>query len=179
MLSCLLIAVLSTPDSSVILYAIILFTNGFTCGAFLNYTVSHVLHLTAPSTHYIVTGLISTFRSTAGSFGSAIGGGIFSRVLKRRLEEGFADGSYDDGVIPDDQQELIRKLMGSPALVWQLEGYEKQAAISAYQDALRTMFLAGVALVLLMTLAQAGTGSTAPVEVDEDEVTGDAHEHGD
>lgn len=179
MLSCLLIAVLSTPNSSVILYAIVLFANGFTCGAFLNYTVSHVLHLTAPSTHYIVTGLISTFRSTAGSFGSAIGGGIFSRVLKSRLEQGFADGSYDDGVIPDDQQELIRKLMGSPALVWQLEGYEKQAAISAYQDALRTMFLAGVALVLLMTFVQAGTGSTPPVEADEDEVAVNAHDHED
>jgi hypothetical protein len=179
MLSVLLVALLSTPDSSVILYAIVIFINGFTCGAFLNYTVSHVLHLTSPSTHYIVTGLISTFRSTAGSFGSAIGGGIFSRVLRRRLEEGFGDGSYDDGVIPDDKQEIIRKLMGSPALVWQLEGYEKQAAISAYQDALRTMFLAGVALVLLMTFAQAGTGSTPPVEVDEDEVAVNGHEHED
>lgn len=169
MLSVLLIAVLSTPNSSVVLYAIVIFINGFTCGAFLNYTVSHVLHLTSPSTHYIVTSLISTFRSTAGSFGSAIGGGIFSRVLKRRLQEGFADGSYDDGIVPDDKQELIRKLMGSPALVWQLEGYEKQAAILAYQDALRTMFLAGVALVLLMTFAQAGTGSKPPV-AEEDEV---------
>lgn len=179
MLSCVLIAVLSTTNSSVILYAIIIFANGFTCGAFLNYTVSHVLHLTAPSTHYIVTGLISTFRSAAGSFGSAIGGGIFSRVLKRRLEEGFADGSYDDGIIPDDQQELIRKLIGSPALVWQLKGYEKQAAISAYQDALRTMFLAGAALVLLMTFVQAGTGSAPPASLEDEEVTVHAHQHED
>ena len=99
--------------------------------------------------------------------------------LKRRLEEGFADGSYDDGVVPDDQQELIRKLLGSPALVWQLEGYEKQAAISAYQDALRTMFLAGVALVLVMTFAQAGTGSTKGVEANEDEVDVNAQDHED
>lgn len=164
-LTVLLIAIFSTPNSSVITYAFLIFANGFTCGAFLNYTISHVLHLTMPSSHYIVTSLISTFRSVAGSFGSAIGGGIFSRVLTRRLNENFSDSSYDDGdnIVDDDRQELIRKLLGSPALVWQLEGYERQAAISAYQDALRILFLAGAALVLLMTLVQAGTGRTPAV----------------
>lgn len=168
MLSLMCIALLSTTDSSVVLYAFIIFVNGFTCGAFLNYTVAHVLHLTTPSSHYIVTSLIATFRSLAGSFGSAIGGGIFSRVLKRRLEAGFYDSIWQ-GPNPEDRDELIRKLLGSPALVWQLEGYERQAAIAAYSEALRTMFLAGVALTVLMTFAQAGTGSAAPIIPEEPE----------
>ncbi|OKL57884.1 hypothetical protein UA08_06804 [Talaromyces atroroseus] len=161
-LSLLLIAMISTPNSSIVLYAFAIFVNGFTSAAYLNYMVSHLLHITSPSSHYIVTGLLATFRSLSGSFGSAIGGGIFSRVLKARLEAGFYDGGYHDH--DDGRQELIRKLLGSPALVWQLEGYERETAITAYQNSLRMMFLVAVALTVLMTFVQAGTGSSAPVD---------------
>jgi MFS family permease len=176
-LSLLLIALISTPDSSVVLYALAIFANGFSSAAYLNYTVSHLLHITPASTHYIVTGLLATFRSLSGSFGSAIGGGIFSRVLKARLEAGFLDdgGYYDHN---DQRQELIRKLLGSPALVWQLEGHQRETAIAAYQDALRTMFLVAVALSVLMAFVQAGTGSSAPVE-EEDSLTNETAEHED
>ncbi|KAH8694219.1 putative MFS multidrug transporter [Talaromyces proteolyticus] len=165
--SFLSIAQLSTSDSPVILFALAVFYNGFCAGALLNYTLSHVLHLTLPSTHFIVTSLIATFRSFAGSFGAAVGGGIFSRVLKSQLDAGFLNSREDYQHFDhnsDDVEDLIRRLLGSPALVWQLNGNEKTIAIGAYQSALKATFLAACGLVALVTFLQAGTGWTAPVD---------------
>ncbi|CRG88419.1 putative MFS-type transporter YusP [Talaromyces islandicus] len=160
--SFLMIACLSTTNSPVFLFFFAVFCNGFCAGALLNYTLSHVLHLTLPSTHFIVTSLVATFRSFAGSFGSAVGGGIFSRVLKGQLEAGFnGHDSYDN--FNKNNDDLIRELLGSPALVWKLEGYEREVAVAAYQSAIRTTFLAAFCLVTVMALLQAGTGWNAPV----------------
>lgn len=163
--SFLSIALLSTTNSPVFLFFFAVFCNGFCAGALLNYTLSHVLHLTLPSTHFIVTSLVATFRSFAGSFGSAVGGGIFQRVLKSHLEAGFSgDSSFNR--LPKNYDNLIRELLGSPALVWQLEGYEREVAVAAYQTALRTTFFSAFCLVMAMALLQAGTGWKAPVDSD-------------
>jgi hypothetical protein len=169
--SFLMIALLSTTNSPVFLFFFAVFCNGFCAGALLNYTLSHVLHLTLPSTHFIVTSLVATFRSFAGSFGSAVGGGIFSRVLKSHLEAGFNDhDSYNS--LYENNDDLIRELLGSPALVWKLEGYEREVAVAAYQSALRTTFFAAFCLVTVMALLQAGTGWKAPIDLDKVENQG-------
>ena len=95
------------------------------------------------------------FRSFAGSFGSSIGGGVFFRELKRALEKGFAN----KGGVPDDG-ELLRKLLGSPALVKTLDEPAKTIAMDSYATSIHNLFLAGTVLALAMTLVQAGTGWT-------------------
>ena len=122
-------------------------------GAAINYTLAHLLHLIPQDTHYIATSLIATFRGFAGSFGSAVGGGLFVRVLRDSLETGFRDHGFGSS-----KDVLVRRLLGSPALVGGLEGVEKEVAVKGYQEALRSLFLAGVGLAALMVLVQAGTG---------------------
>lgn len=157
-----LIAILSTPTCPVWAYVAAVFYNGFCVGALLNYTLSHVLHLTLPATHFIVTSLIAMSRSFAGSFGSAIGGGIFGRVLKSRLEERFLTGHHDRSEDGEPIESLIRRLLGSPALVSQLHGFEREAAVESYQSALQTLFFAAFSLAVLMAIVQAGTGWAVP-----------------
>lgn len=129
------------------------FLNGLCTGASLNYTLAHLLHLTPSSTHFISASLLTTFRGFAGSFGSAVGGGIFIRSLKTQLEAGFAANGGLAG-----REELVRKLLGSPALVQKLEGVEKEVAVRGYVGGLKTIFLASAGLALLMVLVQAATG---------------------
>jgi hypothetical protein len=100
-----------------------------------------------------------TFRGFAGSFGSAIGGGLFVRVLKAKLEEGFENNGGLEG-----REELVRKLLGSPALAKSLKGAERAVAVSGYVNALRALFMAGVGLAAIMVFVQAGTGWKAGVE---------------
>ncbi|KAJ9298604.1 hypothetical protein DTO271G3_3571 [Paecilomyces variotii] len=146
---------LSTSTSNAAMYVAATFFNGACTGALLNYTLSHVLHLTTPDVHYIVTSLVALFRGLAGSVGSAVGGGLFTRVLKKSLETGFAkNGIY--------RPDLVRQLVGGPAFVRALNGLEKQVAIHSYEEALKTLFLAGSALAFAMTVLQAGTGWNAP-----------------
>jgi len=147
------LAYLSTSASSPALYVLVVFLNGFVTGAALNYTLAHLLHLTPASTHYVATSLIATFRGFAGSFGSAVGGGLFVRVLRQSLQAGFEDAGFGG-----KKEGLVRRLLGSPALVGQLEGVEKRVAVRGYEEALRSLFLAGAGLALLMVLVQAGTG---------------------
>lgn len=126
--------------------------------------MSHVLHLTSPHVNYIVTSLLAMSRGFAGSFGSAIGGGLFYRQLKIFLETGFAG-----------HDELIRKLLGSPALVSELTGPEKEVAVQSYEHAVRMLFLAGSILALAATVFQAGTGwhSHEAVEKEVEEILED------
>jgi hypothetical protein len=162
----LFIAGIADASSSIYLYVVAIFVNGFFAGALLNYTLSHILFLTAPETHYIVTAVVTMFRGFASSFASAVGGGIFTRVLKSHL-------SAHHDLDPD----LIRRLLGSPALVGDLEGFEKMIAIEAYESATKTLFLTGCVMSLVMTVVQAGTGWASPtrtkgykvVETEEDE----------
>lgn len=155
----LMLALISKPTTPAALYVVCTFLNGFCVGASLNYTLAHVLHLTLPETHFIVTSLLATFRGFAGSFGSAVGGGVFGRALKTSLEKGFAGRGMPG------REDLVRRLMGSPALVAGLTGVEREVAIEGYVDALRSLFLAGVGLSVLMILVQAGTGWKAPSKV--------------
>lgn len=154
-----LLSQISTPSTPAPLYLLSVFVNGLCIGAALNYTLAHLLHLTPPSTHFISTSLLTTFRGFAGSFGSAIGGGLFVRVLKAKLEEGFEENGGLKG-----REDLVRKLLGSPALAKSLEGAERSVAISGYVEALRTLFLAGMGLAAIMVFVQAGTGWKTGVE---------------
>jgi hypothetical protein len=151
------IALISTPTSSWALYMLMVFLNGLITGAALNYTLVHLLHLTLPEVHPIIISLLATFRGFAGSFGSAIGGGLFGRVLHRSLVDGFADAGLKH------RGDLVRKLLGSPALVGKLEGAEKDIAVGAYQDAIKALFFAATGLAIVVTLVQACTGWTQPV----------------
>ncbi|MCJ1473827.1 hypothetical protein MMC13_002479 [Lambiella insularis] len=159
----LLLGYLSGPETPVVLYLFAVFLNGLVTGAALNYTLAHLLHLTAPSTHFIATSLMATFRGFAGSFGSAVGGGIFMRTLRASLEGGFEE----KGLI--GREELIRRLLGSPALVSGLSGGEKAVAVGAYVDAISGLFWAGAGLAAVMVLVQAGTGWKQGVEKGEEE----------
>ncbi|GAB7365160.1 hypothetical protein MBLNU230_g6247t1 [Neophaeotheca triangularis] len=146
------LALLSTRESSPWLYVLVVFLNGFVTGAAVNYTLAHLLHLTPKSTHYVATSLIATFRGFAGSFGSAIGGGLFTRTLFTSLTERFARAGLEH------EESLVRRLLGSPVLVGSLRGVEKQVAVEGYQDAVRMLFLAGAGLAVVMVFVQAGTG---------------------
>lgn len=156
------LSVLSTPDSPTWLYVTTTFLNGLFAGSLMNYTLSHVLHLTSPHVHYIVSSLIAMSRGFAGSFGSAVGGGFFTRILKTSLEDGFAQ--HDLPSRPD----LIRTLLGSPATVMRLTGSERLVAIQSYEHAIRMLFLGGSLVALTATAFQAATGWTSEVDRKDD-----------
>lgn len=144
---------------------VVAFVHGSATGATLNYTLVHLLHVTDPATHFVATSVVAMFRGFAGSFGSAIGGGIFVRVLRARLVAGFESRGLGD------EEGLVRRLLGSPKLVASLTGAERAVAMNSYEGAIRTLFLAGTILTILATLLQACTGWRAPdmpvKEVDE------------
>jgi MFS family permease len=155
-----LLAILSTHDSNKWLYVLDILASGGLTGAALNYNLAHLLHLTPKSTHYVATSLLATFRGFSGSFGSAIGGGMFSRTLYNSLTRQFAERGIKN-------EELVIRLLGSPALVGSLEGLQKEVAVRGYEEALRMLFLGGAALAALMVFVQAGTGwKAAGEEVD-------------
>lgn len=156
------------------LYVAIVFFNGLCTGAALNYTLAHLLHLSNPEMHFIATGLLSTFRGFAGSFGTTIGGGIFSRALRDALTEGFT--RLDGGKGLDRAREkLISVLIGSPAAVFKegvLSPGERSVAVIGYERALEVLYKSAAGLCILVVVLQAGTGWTAPVveKVNEDEL---------
>ncbi|RAL08907.1 putative MFS multidrug transporter [Aspergillus homomorphus CBS 101889] len=147
-----ILAMVATPTSSVITFVCATFVNGLAVGALLNYTLSHLLYLTHTDVHYIVGALVGMSRGFAGSFGSAIGGGFFMRELKRGLEARFRDHGLED------REELVRKLLGSPALVKSLTGVERAVAVQSYEQAIQRLFLGSCVLILVAAAAQAGTG---------------------
>ena len=154
---------ISTRDSSVALYMLAILANGLCTGAALNYTLVHLLHLTLPSTHFIMTSLMTTFRGFGASFGSAIGGGIFARALTASFE-----GLRVSCGLPPDEA-LLEKLLGSPAIVGSLQGVDKDIAVESYVNALTAMFTAGGVFCIAAVALQAGTGWTAPKERSEEE----------
>jgi hypothetical protein len=157
-LTLVVLAFISTADSSWSLYLLMVFCNGALAGAALNYALVHLLHLTPPEVHPIVLSLLATFRGFAGSFGSAIGGGLFGRVLRKSLNDGFAGAGLKD------RGDLVRRLLGSPALVGKLEGKEKDIAVQAYEDGFKALFLGAVGLAVVVSLLQAATGWKAPAK---------------
>ncbi|KIW29179.1 uncharacterized protein PV07_05011 [Cladophialophora immunda] len=165
-LSMVAVAWISTPTSNIALYLGVLFLNGFIVGALLNYSLAHVLHLTLPATHVIVIPLNAMFRSLSGSFGSSISGGLFLRALQRALTQGFEQRGITG------KAQLIRQLVGTPILVQRLSGVDREVAMLGYEQALRTIYMAGGAWALCMLLVQAGTGWTAPEVIKDEEGAG-------
>ncbi|KAK4635610.1 MFS-type transporter M2 [Fulvia fulva] len=147
----LVLGMLSHRNGSPVGFIIVLFINGCSAGAALNYSLAHVLHLTPKEGHYIATALNATFRGFAGSFGSAVGGGLFTRTLAASLASQFAER----GMKRDD---LVRRLLGSPALVDQLHGIEREVAVKGYEDGLQTLWYGAALLAFAMVFVQAGTG---------------------
>lgn len=149
------------------LYVVVVFCNGFCTGAALNYTLAHLLHVSSPETHYISTGLLATFRGFAGSFGTSIGGGIFTRKLRKELIMGFEglDGTGTHGLSPS-RVNLVTRLVGSPNLVFggSLSDAERAVAVAGYEVALKTLYTSAVVLVVLVVLIQAGTGWNEPAK---------------
>jgi len=135
---------------------VVSFIHGSATGASLNYTLVHLLHVTLPSTHFIATSVVAMFRGFAGSFGSAIGGGIFVRVLENILTHKFHNANKGN------KTELITKLLGSPRLVASLQGSDREIAMESYEVAIRTLFFAGAGLAVAATALQACTGWREP-----------------
>lgn len=161
-----LLALLSTHDSNKWLYVLDVLVSGGLTGAALNYNLAHLLHLTPKSTHYVATSLLATFRGFSGSFGSAIGGGMFSRSLYDSLTRQFAEHGIKN-------EDLVVRLLGSPALVGSLEGVQKEIAVKGYEEALRMLFLGFAGLAALMIFVQAGTGWKAALEEVAEDAQGD------
>ncbi|KAI0868490.1 major facilitator superfamily domain-containing protein [Hypoxylon argillaceum] len=164
-ISLLALSLCSTKDTPFALYVAVVFANGLCTGGALNYTLAHLLHLTPPETHYVATGLLGTFRGFAGSFGSAIGGGIFARTLREGLEAGLRELDGTDR-LGEGREELVRKLIGSPLLVYHggLTEAENAVAVRGYSAALRVLFQAAVVLTFAVLVLQAGTGWKGPGE---------------
>lgn len=160
----------SSPSVPTWVFVVIIFINGLCTGAALNYTLAHMLHLTPSSTHYIATSLLGTFRGFAGSFGSAIGGGIFARTLRDSLEKGFKTLDNDDK-LSWARQILIKRLVGSPALVYNggLGQVEQQVAVQGYVAGLKVLFQAAVVLSAIVFVLQAATSWNGPNDESEDE----------
>ncbi|KAL2157666.1 hypothetical protein VTH06DRAFT_5149 [Thermothelomyces fergusii] len=167
----LALAPLSRAAAPAAAYVAVIFANGLCTGAALSYTLAHLLHLSGPAVHFIVTGLLSTFRGFAASFGTTIGGGIFTRALRRALAEGFA--RLDGGEAPGRAREkLIKVLIGSPAIVWKegaLTAAERAVAVAGYERALAVLYQSAAALGILVVILQAGAGWTAPADQREDD----------
>jgi hypothetical protein len=161
---------LSTSVASAWIYVSVLFLNGFATGACLNYTLAHMLHLATPETHFIATSLLATFRGFAGSFGTAIGGGVFGRTLRDVLTSGFEE--LDGGSLAKGRGTLITRLIGSPALVFGggLSDAEQAVAVGGYEAALKVLYRGAAGVCILVLIVQAATGWAAPVSKGEEEV---------
>lgn len=169
----------SNAASPAWLYLVLVFCNGFSTGAALNYTLAHILHVSTSGTHYIATGLLATFRGFAGSFGTSIGGGIFTRKLREELVAGFGklDGTSD---LAPGRVNLIMRLVGSPNLVWggSLSDAERAIAVDGYEVALKVLYTSACALTVFVLFIQAGTGWTAPANQETgDEIAEEIAEH--
>ena len=174
------LSILSTAASPTWLYVLALFLNGFATGTALSYTLAHLLHLSAAEAHFIATSLLGTFRGFAGSFGTAIGGGIFSRTLRAALTKGFRALDHDGGsgsgggsgeVDGDGRHDLIARLIGSPALVFGgcLSDAERTVAVQSYEHALGVLYRAATLLCIIVLVIQAAAGWQAPPAKEEEE----------
>lgn len=162
------LSVVATATAPRWLFILAVFLNGLATGASLNYTLAHLLHLSRPSEHFITTSLMGTFRGFGGSFGTAIGGGVFYRLLRQGLTDGFTGLKH--GLTPE-RRELITRLLGSPATVHRggLSEAEQAIAVEGYIGASQGVWRAAAALAVLVVVMQAATGWTGPQDKIEDE----------
>ncbi|KAM5352187.1 hypothetical protein ACJ41O_004910 [Fusarium nematophilum] len=148
------------PDGLFILAVLV---NGLATGAVFNYTLAHILHLSHEDTHYVATSLLATFRGFGGSFGTAIGGGIFYRLLRSSLISGFLKLDGGDH-LNSNRQRLISDLVSNPGLVHsgELGATEQMIATEGYAGASRGVWQAAAILGGVVVLIQAATGWTSP-----------------
>lgn len=160
------IGIASTTAVEPSYYVFLVFINGLFTGAAMNYTLHHLLHLVKPENHFVATSLLGTFRGFAGSFGVAIGGGIFSRTLRGALTDGFQQIGDEK-----DRDQLIQRLIGSPAMVFfgDLSTIEHEIAIQGYVTALQYVFRGAFFLAMLVILIQAATGCKGAVSSEEED----------
>ena len=158
-----LLSLVGYPNTPAAVMALTVLLNGLATGATLNYTLAHILHLSHDGTQFITTSLMGTVRGFGGSFGTAIGGGVFYRLLRAALEKGYANL---DGGLTEERTELVRKLLGSPNHVFSggLGPEEQKVAIEGYAGASRATWAAAAGLGVLVVLVQLGTGWTSPEE---------------
>jgi hypothetical protein len=166
------LSLVGTADAQLWAFVVVVILNGLATGGGLNYTLAHLLHLSHNDTHYVTTSLLGTFRGFGGSFGTAIGGGVFYRSLRGLLEAGFQDLDGGDALSPA-REELVRNLTGRPALVYNggLSDMERSVAVQGYAGAARATWQAAAALSVFVVAIQAATGWDAPAERDPDAET--------
>ncbi|PNP59439.1 hypothetical protein THARTR1_00929 [Trichoderma harzianum] len=160
------LATVSHPTTPSLVFIAIVCLNGVATGIALNYALVHILHLSHPSTEYVTTSLLATFRGFGGSFGTSLAGGIFYRVLRDRLVSGFLalDGTPDLGPA---RRKLVDQLLGSPDLVWYgdvLAPPERHVAVDGYATAIKGVWQAAAVLALVVIAVQAAAGWTSPRE---------------
>ncbi|KAH7312688.1 major facilitator superfamily domain-containing protein [Stachybotrys elegans] len=176
-----LVAMVATVEAPIWCFVALLFANGFSIGAGLNYTLAHLLHLTSGrDAQYVATSLLATFRMFAGSFGTAIGGGVFYRLLRALLTQGFLDLDGTEELSPA-RKKLIAKLLVSH-LYGDSSEEVHQVTVQAYAGAARGLWHAAAILALIMTILQAMTGWKGPEQEDanreeEEEARLNAAEH--
>lgn len=165
------LSVVGTPTPSVVAFVAVVFINGFATGAGLNYTMAHLLHLSHEGTQYVAVSLLATFRGFGGSFGTAIGGGIFYRLLRSRLTREFLKLDGGDHLSPE-RQTLVSRLLGTPGLVYggNLTIPEQEIAVDGYAAASRGVWKAAAVFCIGVVIIQAATGWTAPEKEREDSV---------
>lgn len=155
-LTVLTLSRITTTNVGIGWYFAVAGANGFMIGASMIYTLTHVLHRTSKENYFIVSSLVAMFRGLSASFGSAIGGGFFARILKQILERGFEERGVP---LNNSRKELIRRLLGSPALVGKLlDSVEREVAVEGYVGALRRLFAAAAVVAAVAVVVQAGTG---------------------
>ncbi|KAM3464571.1 hypothetical protein NHJ6243_002385 [Beauveria neobassiana] len=165
-LSLFLMGLVAAPTAPMPLFVAVVFLNGLATGASLNYNLAHLLHLSHKDTEYVSTSLLGTFRGFGGSFGTAIGGGIFLRTLKQALTVGFADleGHHGNESLSPKHARLVTRLLGAPGLVFsgELNIEEQHIAINGYSGAIRDVWHAAALLSVIFVAVQAAAGWTAP-----------------
>lgn len=164
------LSAVTDPAAPLAAFIGLIFGNGLATGAGFNYTLAHLLHLSHRDTQYVTSSLLGTFRGFGGSFGAAIGGGVFQRVLRASLTNGFLE--LDGGPELDPaRRRLVSQLLGTPRLVHHggLSDGAREVAMDGYATAIRAVWQAGATLTLLMIVAQAATGWTGPHEREEND----------
>ncbi|KAK2004145.1 major facilitator superfamily transporter [Colletotrichum falcatum] len=158
------LSLVGTTDSPFWALVLAVVLNGFATGSTLNYTLAHMLHLSRREEHFISTSLLGTFRGFGGSFGTAIGGGVFYRLLRSGLVSSFTE--LDGGALSEERKELITRLIGSPALVFNggLAPAEHDIAVERYASASRGTWQMAAALAVVAVVIQASTGWRGPAD---------------
>lgn len=174
----------ASPEPSVMLFILAVLVNGLTTGAGVNYTLAHTLHLSHDDIRYVSTSLLATFRGFGGSFGTAIGGGIFYRLLRDKLVSGYLELDGGTALAPE-RRRLISSLAGTPGLVFGggLNESERQVAIQGYAAASSGVWRAAALVGLGVVIVQAATGwvgadeKDGVDEIDEEEARAIVTEH--